>query len=467
MRVHARPGSPSAASRAQRVRPEAGHHRLHLLGGDDGAEVGAAQVGDVLVGGEPHPDRAGDGRLGGPGPLVDGEGADEAQVHVHPAFALELEEQVLAAARGPQQLAAAHLRGPLGETSLRARDHGTAAGEGGVEVARQRVQGVALGHAGSLGAVLRARGDGHLPVRPVPGGWHGGAMVALGMVFRPQQPPEALLATARSAEGAGLDQLWVWEDCFCEGGIASAAAALGATERLAVGIGVLPVPLRNVALTAMELATLDRVYPGRLVAGVGHGVQDWMEQVGARAASPLTLLREYTAALRGLLAGETVTVDGDHVRLHGVWLSWPPLTPMRLHLAGEGPRTLDLVGAVADGLVVPGGYEPGRLRAVVDRVSAAAERAGRDRAPEVTVFLPCAFGPEGARRVAEERAGSGIPAEAPPAEVWGEASRVAEGVAGYLAAGADAVALLPVAADRDPGAFAAQAGEVATLVRGR
>ncbi len=291
-------------------------------------------------------------------------------------------------------------------------------------------------------------------------------MVALGMVFRPQQPPEALLGTARAAEGAGLDQLWVWEDCFCESGIASAAAALGATERLAVGIGVLPVPLRNVALTAMELATLDRVYPGRLVAGVGHGVQDWMEQVGARPASPLTLLREYTTALRRLLAGEAVTVDGDHVRLHGVRLSWPPLMPMRLHLAGEGPRTLDLVGAMADGLVVPGGYDPGRLRRVVDRVSAAAERAGRDRAPEVTVFLPCAFGPEGGRHVAEERAGAGIPVEAPPAEVWGETSRVAEGVAGYLAAGADAVALLPVAADRDPAAFAAGAGEVATLVRG-
>ena len=291
-------------------------------------------------------------------------------------------------------------------------------------------------------------------------------MVALGMVFRPQLPPEALLGTARAAEGAGLDQLWVWEDCFYESGVASAAAALGATERLAVGIGVLPVPLRNVALTAMELATLDRVHPGRLVAGIGHGVQEWMGQVGARAASPLTLLREYASALRRLLDGETVTVDGAYVRLHDVRLTWPPLAPLRLHLAGEGPRTLELVGSVADGLVVPGGYDPARLRDVVDRLTGAAERAGRDRAPEVTVFLPCAFGPDGGRLIAEERAGFGVPADAPPAEVWGDAAGVAEGVAGYLAAGADAVALLPVGADRDPEAFAARAGVVAALVRG-
>lgn len=290
-------------------------------------------------------------------------------------------------------------------------------------------------------------------------------MVALGMVFRPQLPPEALLATARAAEVAGLDHLWVWEDCFCEGGVASAAAALGATERLAVGIGVLPVPLRNVALTAMELATLERVFPGRLVAGIGHGVQDWMGQAGARAASPLTLLREYASALRRLLDGETVSVAGDYVRLDDVRLAWPPLTPMRLHLAGEGPRTLELVGAVADGLVVPGGYDPPRLREVVDRVTAAAERAGRDHAPEVTVFLPCAFGREGEHQIAEERARFGIPAEAPPAEVWGEAARVAEGVAGYVDAGADTVVLLPVGADRDPGAFAVEAGALATLVR--
>ena len=39
-------------------------------------------------------------------------------------------------------------------------------------------------------------------------------------------------------------------------------------------------PLRNVALTAMELATVERMFPGRFVPGIGHGVLDWMGQVG-------------------------------------------------------------------------------------------------------------------------------------------------------------------------------------------
>jgi len=52
------------------------------------------------------------------------------------------------------------------------------------------------------------------------------------------------------------------------------------------------VPLRNVALTAMEIATLARLFPGRLTAGIGHGVQDWMGQAGAKVESPMTLARE-------------------------------------------------------------------------------------------------------------------------------------------------------------------------------
>lgn len=81
-------------------------------------------------------------------------------------------------------------------------------------------------------------------------------MPGLGVVYLPQFGPEAFREVVQCADQAGLDELWLWEDCFLQGGIASAAAALAWTERLVVGIGVLPVPLRNVALTAMELAAL-------------------------------------------------------------------------------------------------------------------------------------------------------------------------------------------------------------------
>src|SRR5689334_13863865 len=124
-------------------------------------------------------------------------------------------------------------------------------------------------------------------------------MVRRGVVFRPQSAPEELRAVARVVEDAGVE-LWLWEDCFSEAGPSCAAAALAWTERLHVGIGLLPVPLRNPALAAMEIASLARMFPGRVTVGLGHGVREWMEQVGEGVESPMTLLREHTTAVRAL-----------------------------------------------------------------------------------------------------------------------------------------------------------------------
>ena len=62
----------------------------------------------------------------------------------------------------------------------------------------------------------------------------------LGVVFRPQSPPEELRETVELADGAGVGSLWLWEDCFLEGGLTTAAAALSWSERLTVGVGCGP-----------------------------------------------------------------------------------------------------------------------------------------------------------------------------------------------------------------------------------
>jgi alkanesulfonate monooxygenase SsuD/methylene tetrahydromethanopterin reductase-like flavin-dependent oxidoreductase (luciferase family) len=188
-------------------------------------------------------------------------------------------------------------------------------------------------------------------------------VTTLGAVYRPQLPPEQLKGVVLAAEESGLDSLWLWEDCFLQSGIACASAALAWTSRLKVGVGLLPVPLRNVALTAMEAATLDRLFPGRAMIGVGHGLQGWMGQAGARVPSPLTLLREYTIALKALLAGERVTVSGKYVSLTDVALEWPPAAPMPIYVGGLGPKTLDLAGEVGDGTILDSSADLDRVRA--------------------------------------------------------------------------------------------------------
>ncbi|MFF3657417.1 LLM class flavin-dependent oxidoreductase [Streptomyces olivochromogenes] len=283
-------------------------------------------------------------------------------------------------------------------------------------------------------------------------------MTVLGVVFRPQLPPERLRDVARAADDAGLEELWLWEDCFLEGGISAAAAALAWTERVRVGVGLLPVPLRNVAVTAMEAATLHRMFPGRAILGVGHGVQDWMGQVGARAESPVTLLREHLDALRALLRGERVSTDGRYVKLDGVALDWPPTGAPEVLAGATGPRSLRLSGAAADGTVLTASTAPEGVRRARRLIDEGRESAGRTDHHRVVVYLHAATGPDAAARLRAEIEANG---EDPVPEhgVAGDADAVAKAVQRLAEAGADTVVLQPTADEPDPEAFVRFAAE--------
>jgi alkanesulfonate monooxygenase SsuD/methylene tetrahydromethanopterin reductase-like flavin-dependent oxidoreductase (luciferase family) len=210
----------------------------------------------------------------------------------------------------------------------------------------------------------------------------------IGVVFRPDFRPDTLRETASAAERAGVAELWLWEDCFLQGGIAAAAVALASSESLTVGLGVLPAPLRNVVTTAMEIATLDAMFPGRIRVGIGHGVQDWMRQAGAAVASPMTLMREYVTALSDLLAGQSVTVDGRYVRLTDVRLDWAPQQRVPVLIGGTGPKTLGLAGEIADGVILDARYTVATLRDALAHV--ASGRADRgEMGFSAVLFLAC------------------------------------------------------------------------------
>jgi alkanesulfonate monooxygenase SsuD/methylene tetrahydromethanopterin reductase-like flavin-dependent oxidoreductase (luciferase family) len=274
-------------------------------------------------------------------------------------------------------------------------------------------------------------------------------------VFRPQLPPERLREFVISAEMAGLDDLWMWEDCFLEGGLTSAAAALAWSSSLRIGLGLMPVPLRNPALAAMEVATLARLFPGRFVPAVGHGVLPWMEQAGARAPSPLTLLREWVTATRSLLRGDAVTVSGQYVRLNGVALDWPPAAVPPLLVGARGPKTLALAGELADGLVLDAGISPQGVRQAVDRAAAR-------RPHEVVVYVLCGAGVGSTRQIKAELTKSPEPLSSRAAV--GSPEEVAETVRCFARAGATTVVLQPTAEDPDVAATIRLAAAAKTVL---
>jgi 5,10-methylenetetrahydromethanopterin reductase len=305
-----------------------------------------------------------------------------------------------------------------------------------------------------------------------------GRRPALGFVVRPELAPEDLAAVARRVEAGGFDELWLWEDCFWAGGIATTATALAATERIRVGLGIVPAPVRNAAFAAMEFAALERMHPGRVLPGIGHGVADWMRQIGAKPASQLGLLEETVTAVRALLAGERVTVDGRYVRLDGVRIDHPPAQAPPVATGVQRARSLALSGRVADGTILS---EPSSI----PYVRWAREQIAATRPHRLTVYTWCSLDDDGAAAraavrplVAERLLGGGPQVEqlgiageveelvaegglerltAAMPDAWiesvaavGTAAECAARVRRLGEAGADAVVLVPVGADVDP-----------------
>jgi 5,10-methylenetetrahydromethanopterin reductase len=221
---------------------------------------------------------------------------------------------------------------------------------------------------------------------------------SIGMMFQRDVPPELLLERTRRFEALGLDDVWVVEDLYFGGGIATAATVLQATDRITVGIGILPAVVRNPLFAAMEIAALIRLHPGRVLPGIGHGMQDWMGLAGARVSSPVTALEETLTSIRRLLDGETVTVAGRYVNLDKAKLAFPPENRPALLAGVRGPKSIAMAGRVADGLVLAEPSSPAYVRWARDLFDATAKQAGRKPATVVVyTWLSIADDPSVAR----------------------------------------------------------------------
>lgn len=173
----------------------------------------------------------------------------------------------------------------------------------------------------------------------------------LGLVLGSSQAPVDIVTSAKAAEVGGFDEIWVGEDYFFTGAIAAAGAVLAHTT-LPVGIGIVPTASRHPALLAMELATLAGIYPGRLTAGVGVGVPDWLEQMAIRPKAPLSSLKDVLSGLRSLFDGKTLTVQASTYAADQIRLEHPPAVVPGLFAGVGGPKALKASGEIADGTIL-------------------------------------------------------------------------------------------------------------------
>lgn len=200
-----------------------------------------------------------------------------------------------------------------------------------------------------------------------------------------------VLEKVRLADHFGFDSVWLGEAWGYEL-FTSLADFVRVTTRIKIGAGVANVYSRSPAVIASATATLDERSEGRMILGLGTSgpqvVEHWH---GVPFTRSLRRLREYVEIINLILRRERLHYHGEIFTLdRGFTLRFHPIRDhVPTYLASLAPRSIDLAGEIADGILPiywPVGDFPS-LRERLDSISLAAGRsAGAVRiAPYITV----------------------------------------------------------------------------------
>jgi F420-dependent oxidoreductase-like protein len=179
----------------------------------------------------------------------------------------------------------------------------------------------------------------------------------------PGTNPTELIALAQEAERLGYDSAWAAESWGTD--VVSVLSWLGGTtSTIKLGAGIMQIPARTPAMTAMTAATLDLMSGGRFLLGLGtSGPQVAEGWHGQPFGKPLQRTREYVEIVRAAIARQVVEHHGDQ---YDIPYSGPDATglgkPLKLmmhperseipiYLAAIGPKNVALAFEIADGWI--------------------------------------------------------------------------------------------------------------------
>jgi alkanesulfonate monooxygenase SsuD/methylene tetrahydromethanopterin reductase-like flavin-dependent oxidoreductase (luciferase family) len=170
------------------------------------------------------------------------------------------------------------------------------------------------------------------------------------------------LSAQHRAERLGYDSLWTWDHLYpivgsWQGPILEAYTAISALAATTstVGLMVGANTMRNPALTAKMMTTIDNISDGRAILGIGAA---WFETehigfgipFGDGPPERLRWLAQALPIMRGMLDGSEPTVTEGIYRTHAVRNDPPPVQQhLPILIGGSGPQvTLKLVARYGD-----------------------------------------------------------------------------------------------------------------------
>lgn len=199
---------------------------------------------------------------------------------------------------------------------------------------------------------------------------------------------------AAFAESQGFTHAWVgdsqmvWADAF-----QCLALCATQTKTIKLGTNVTNPKSRIAPVTACNFATLNMLAPGRVVMGIGTG--NTTRRTLGMPAAKLADLRTHIEVCRGLWRGETISYQEDERRRMIKFLN-PDSGFINLkdnipvYIAGSGPKSLELAGEIADGVILFGTVGDSLLKYTLSHVRRGAERAGK-RLEDMYIVVVTAF----------------------------------------------------------------------------
>ena len=183
--------------------------------------------------------------------------------------------------------------------------------------------------------------------------------------------PQAFAADARRAEALGWDYAFIPSSpLLLQDPYVNLAFAAVETSRIKLGPLIETPMMRNPAVIASSIATVERLAPTRTV--LGYGVGDTAVRLMGKRPTRVAELEEATVLTRQLLAGEEIEVNAArpailrHAAKVPVWI------------AAGGPRTLQMAGRIADGVFIRVGRHKANIKTAIEAVHRGAKEAGRD-----------------------------------------------------------------------------------------
>ena len=193
----------------------------------------------------------------------------------------------------------------------------------------------------------------------------------------PNLSPQDYQELASQAEKNGFEAVWVPEGGGRDS-LTSLATIAMKTNTVKLGTGILPIFARTPTNTAMGAAGMAAVSDGRFLLGLGVGHAPTVEsRDGIPFKQPMTRMRVTIQIIKALL-GEEVNFTGKQFKITGASMgAATPKTKVPIYIAALGPQMLEMVGELADGVLM-NWTAVDYLGEAIGHIKRGAEKAGRD-----------------------------------------------------------------------------------------